>query len=339
MEYTTLETVWFILIGVLWTGYLVLEGFDFGVGMLLRTVGRNKDERRMVLRSIGPLWDGNEVWLLVAGGATFAAFPLWYATLFSGAYLALFLVLLSLIVRNVALEFWGKHDDDAWRTRWEWAAIIGSALPALLWGVAWANIIHGIPINADADATGRLWDLLGPYALLGGVATLLLFLAHGATFLTLKTSGPVEERARAIRRWAGPAAVVALGAWVAWTLIDGADVATAVLMVGAAALLAVASALRAGGWSFGATAGAIALLVAGWFTQLFPHVLISSTDPAYSITLHQAASGDYTLKVMTGVAIVLVPIVLLYQGWTYWVFRKRLTLPAPPSPPAATSGD
>ncbi|HWV84427.1 MAG TPA: cytochrome d ubiquinol oxidase subunit II [Capillimicrobium sp.] len=339
MEYTTLETVWFVLIGVLWTGYLVLEGFDFGVGMLLRTVGRTKEERRMVLRSIGPLWDGNEVWLLVAGGATFAAFPLWYATLFSGAYLALFLVLLSLIVRNVALEFWGKHDDDTWRARWEWAAIIGSALPAVLWGVAWANIIHGIPIGADGNATGELWDLLGPYALLGGVATLLLFLAHGATFLTLKTSGPVEERARAVRRWAGPAAVVALGAWVAWTLIDGAGVATAVLMVGAVALLAIASALRAGGWSFGATAGAIGLLVAGWFTQLFPHVLISSTDPAYSITLHQAASGDYTLKVMTGVAVVLVPIVLLYQGWTYWVFRKRLTLPAPPSPPAATPGD
>jgi cytochrome d ubiquinol oxidase subunit II len=339
MDYTTLETVWFVLIGVLWTGYLVLEGFDFGVGMLLRAVGRTTEERRMALRSIGPLWDGNEVWLLVAGGATFAAFPLWYATLFSGAYLALFLVLLALIVRNVAIEFWGKHDDDRWRSRWEWAAVIGSAVPALLWGVAWANIIGGIPIDADGNATGELWDLLGPYALLGGVATLLIFLAHGATFLTLKTSGPVEARARAIRRWAGPAAVVALAAWVAWTLLDGADAATAVLLVGSVALLAVASGLRAGGWSFGATVGAIGLLVAGWFAELFPHVLISSTDPANSITLHQAASGDYTLKVMTGVAVVLVPLVLLYQGWTYWVFRKRLTLPAQPSPSATASGD
>jgi cytochrome d ubiquinol oxidase subunit II len=326
MTHTTLETIWFVLIGILWTGYLVLEGFDFGVGALLRTVGRTQAERRMVLRSIGPLWDGNEVWLLVAGGATFAAFPGWYATLFSGAYLALFLVLLSLIVRNIALEFWGKHDSERWRTGWEWAAVIGSALPALLWGVAWANIIHGIPIDAKGDPTGELWDLLGPYALLGGVSTLLLFLAHGATFLCLKTSGEVAERAHRARRVLAPAAVVALGGWAVWTIADGCDAATAVLLVGAVVLLSAASLVRNAGWSFGATAGAIALLVASWFVQLFPHVLISSTDPAYSITLHAAASGDYTLKVMTGVAILLVPIVLLYQGWTYWVFRRRLTV-------------
>ncbi len=326
MTHTTLETIWFVLIGVLWTGYLVLEGFDFGVGALLRTVGRTQQERGMVLRSIGPLWDGNEVWLLVAGGATFAAFPGWYATLFSGAYLALFLVLLSLIVRNVAFEFWGKHDDPRWRTAWEWAAIVGSALPALLWGVAWANIIHGIPIDAQGEPTGELWNLLGPYALLGGVATLLLFLAHGATFLCLKTSGEVHRRAVDARRVLAPAAVVALAAWVLWTALDGADAATIVLAGGAVVLLAAAAAARVPGWSFGATAGAIALLVASWFVQLFPHVLISSTNPDYSITLHAAASGDYTLKVMTGVAILLVPLVLLYQGWTYWVFRKRLTV-------------
>jgi cytochrome d ubiquinol oxidase subunit II len=326
MTHTTLETIWFALIGILWTGYLVLEGFDFGVGALLRVVGRNQPERAMVLRSVGPLWDGNEVWLLVAGGATFAAFPDWYATLFSGAYLALFLILLSLIIRNVSFEFWGKHDDPRWRTAWEWGAVVGSVLPALLWGVAWANIVRGIPIDANGDATGDLFDLLGPYALLGGVATLLLFVSHGATFLTLKTSGVVEERARAVRRVTGPAAVIALGGWVAWTLADGVRPATVVLALGAVVLLALGAFVPSAGWAFGASAGAIALLVATWFSAIFPHVLISSTNPANSITLHDAASAPYTLKVMTGVAILFVPLVLLYQGWTYWVFRRRLTL-------------
>jgi cytochrome d ubiquinol oxidase subunit II len=326
MNYTTLETIWFVLIGILWTGYLVLEGFDFGVGALLRVVGRTQPERAMVLRSVGPLWDGNEVWLLVAGGATFAAFPDWYATLFSGAYLALFLILLSLIVRNVSFEFWGKHDDPRWRRAWEWGAVIGSILPALLWGVAWANIVRGIPIGADGEATGDLFDLLGPYALLGGVATLLLFVSHGATFLCLKTSGEVAQRARAVRRVTGPGAVVALGGWVAWTLADGVRPATVVLAIGAVILLALGAFVPSAGWSFGASAGAIALLVATWFTAIFPHVLISSTSPRYSITLHDAASAPYTLKVMTGVAILFVPLVLLYQGWTYWVFRRRLTL-------------
>jgi len=326
MTHTTLETVWFVLIAVLWTGYLILEGFDFGVGALLRTVGRSRAERRMVIRSIGPVWDANEVWLLVAGGATFAAFPGWYATLFSGAYLALFLILLALIIRGVAFEFWGKSDDPRWRATWEWAAVIGSALPALLWGVAWANIVRGIPIDRTGEPTGTLFDLLGPYALLGGVATLLLFLAHGATFLDLKCSGDVVARAHAVRRVVAPAAAVALGGWAVWTIADGAKTSTTALLAGAVALLAAAALLRSTAWAFAATAVAIALLVASWFAELFPHALISSTNPAYSLTLHDAASSPYTLKVMTIVAVLFVPIVLLYQGWTYWVFRQRLTL-------------
>ena len=181
--YTFLQVVWFVLISILWLGYFLLEGFDFGVGMLFRAVTRNDEERRAVLHTIGPVWDGNEVWLLVAGGATFAAFPQWYATLFSGFYLALFLILVGLIVRNVSFEFWGKSDSPSWRRRWEWAMILGSALPALLWGVAWANIVHGVPIDVHHEYTGTLFDLLHPYALLGGLATLGLFLAHGAIFL------------------------------------------------------------------------------------------------------------------------------------------------------------
>jgi cytochrome bd ubiquinol oxidase subunit II len=208
-DYTTLQVIWFLLISVLWLGYFVLEGFDFGVGMLMRVVGRTESERRAVLHSIGPLWDGNEVWLLVAGGATFAAFPQWYATLFSGFYLALFLILVALIVRNVAFEFWGKGDNERWRTRWEWAIMAGSFLPALLWGVGWANIVHGVPIDAHGEYTGTLFTLLKPYALLGGLATLTLFLTHGAIFLSLRTTAEVEQRARAVAAprsapWARP---------------------------------------------------------------------------------------------------------------------------------------
>lgn len=174
-EFTTLQLIWFILISVLWIGYFVLEGFDFGVGILMKTLGRDENEKRAILHSIGPVWDGNEVWLIVAGGATFAAFPEWYATLFSGFYLALFVILVALIVRNVGFEFWGKRDSKAWRNGWEWCILIGSAVPALLWGVAWANIIGGTPINAEADFTGNFFDLLSAYALLGGLATLTVF--------------------------------------------------------------------------------------------------------------------------------------------------------------------
>ena len=184
-----LQTLWFLLIAVLWIGYFVLEGFDFGVGMLLRFLGRDQAEKRMIVHTIGPVWDGNEVWLLTAGGATFAAFPGWYASLFSGFYIALFLILAALIIRGVSFEFWGKEDSPRWRAGWEWAAAVGSFLAALLWGVGWANIVHGVPMNAHHNVTASLWDLLHPYALLGGLVTLTLFLGHGAIFLSLRTEG------------------------------------------------------------------------------------------------------------------------------------------------------
>jgi len=330
-EYTSLQVVWFLLISVLWLGYFVLEGFDFGVGMLVRHVGRTDAERRAVIHSIGPVWDGNEVWLIVAGGATFAAFPQWYATLFSGFYLALFLILFALIVRGVAFEFWGKRDERRWRSRWEWALVLGSFLPALLWGVAWANIVHGVPIDATGEFTGNLFDLLGPYALLGGVATLGLFLAHGAIFLALKTKGVLEGRARAVAVGATPLAAAVCVAFLVWTLIDqgdrgGVQAASAVCAAGAAVLLAAAAVLvrRSVGWTFGATSGAIVALFTALFVDLFPNAMVSSTDEAFNLTLNAASSSDYTLTVMTVVAVALVPFVLLYQGWTYWVFRHRL---------------
>ncbi len=328
--YTFLQVVWFVLISILWLGYFVLEGFDFGVGMLIRAVGKDKDERRAVLHSIGPIWDGNEVWLLVAGGATFAAFPEWYATLFSGFYLALFLILAGLIVRNVAFEFWGKVDSDSWRTRWEWAMIGGSFVPALLWGVGWANIVHGVPIDAQHEYTGTLFDLLNPYALLGGLATLTLFLAHGAIFLELKTEGKMRERATAIaRNRAIPAAVIGI-CFLAWTVAShdgGIDVASAILAAAAAVCL-IAAALLAGRdplRAFAATTGAILTFFLALFVDLFPNTMVSSTDSAFDMSLNASASSDYTLTVMTVVAVLLVPVVLAYQAWTYWVFRHRVS--------------
>lgn len=329
MDPTTLETIWFLLICILWIGYFVLEGFDFGVGLLLRVLGRDRAERRMLMHSIGPFWDGNEVWLLVAGGATFAAFPGWYASLFSGAYLALFLILVALIFRGVAFEFWGKHDTPRWRATWEWALILGSALPALLWGVAWANIVRGLPLNAQHDMTGSFFDLLSPYALLGGVVSLTLFTLHGAVFLTLRLEGEVAERAGRLAARVAPVAAVAVLAFLGWTLAqqDGVEWFSAVLAVGAVVLaVTVPVLLRQSrfGWAFGVSAATIAFTFCALFADLFPNALPSTTTAANDLTLAAAASTPYTLKVMTVVAVLLVPVVLVYQGWTYWVFRARL---------------
>jgi cytochrome d ubiquinol oxidase subunit II len=335
---TFLQTLWFVLICVLWIGYFVLEGFDFGVGMLLRALGRDRAERRALMHTIGPVWDANEVWLLVAGGATFAAFPGWYASLFSGAYLALFLILAALIARGVAFEFWGKHDGARWRATWEWAVVLGSALPALLWGVAWANIVRGIPLNARHDMTGSLLDLLGPYAIAGGATSLVLFLAHGAIFLTLRTTGELHARALATARRLSPFAAFLVVDFLVWTLIDqgsrgGVQAVSAVLAAGAMLLVACVPLLllrvtrddaRAAGWAFGFSAGAIALTFCALFADLFPNALPSTTRPAFDLTLRAAASTSYTLTVMTVVAALLVPVVLVYTTWTYWVFRARV---------------
>jgi cytochrome bd ubiquinol oxidase subunit II len=328
--YTFLQVVWFVLISILWLGYFVLEGFDFGVGMLIRAVGHGKEERRAVIHSIGPVWDGNEVWLLVAGGATFAAFPQWYATLFSGFYLALFLILVGLIVRNVSFEFWGKAETDKGRERWEWAMVFGSAVPALLWGVGWANIVHGVPIDAHHEYTGTLFDLLNPYALLGGLATLSIFLTHGAVFLNLRTTGEVGRRAKGIAATVAPVAALLGAAFLIWTVLShggGVDVGSALLAavsIVALALAAVFAEVRPGR-AFAATTAAILTFFLSLFVDLFPHTMISRTSAAFDMTLNQSASSHYTLVVMTVVAVLLVPIVLAYQAWTYWVFRKRVS--------------
>ena len=330
-----LTTVWFALIATLWIGYFVLEGFDFGVGMLLPVLGRTEKERRVMINTIGPVWDGNEVWLLVAGGATFAAFPEWYATLFSGFYLPLLLILLALIVRGLAFEYRAKRDDDRWRARWDAAIIVGSFVPALLWGVAFANIVHGVPIDADLEYVGGFFSLLNPYAIAGGLTTLLLFLTHGAVFISLKTDGPIRHAARALALKLGCAAALVTVVFLSWTQIDSGSVASAVAFGAAAlALLAGLAAILAGreGWAFLGTFVAIGLGVAGLFLALFPDVMPTTLAGGTSLTTVNAAATPYTLRIMTVVAAIFTPLVLLYQSWTYWVFRKRIAVHHIPDP-------
>ncbi|MGO9959114.1 MAG: cytochrome d ubiquinol oxidase subunit II [Solirubrobacteraceae bacterium] len=324
---TFLQGLWFILIGVLWAGYFVLEGFDFGVGILVRALGSDDVEKRIIIHSIGPVWDGNEVWLITAGGATFAAFPNWYASAFSGFYLALFLVLAALIVRGVSFEFWGKVPSARWRAGWEWALAISSGAAALLFGVAWANFVHGVPMGADHVVHASLLDLLHPYALLGGVVTLSVFLTHGALFLSLRTTGELRERAAQTAKRVWPVAAVATVGFLVWTLADhGVDIGVLLPAVLAVACLTSVPFVmaRSGGLAFGLSAGAIVMFVATLAAALWPDALPSTTNHLFDLTLAEASSTHYTQVVMTVVAVIFLPIVLAYQSWTYWVFRHRL---------------
>ncbi|MEV6274171.1 cytochrome d ubiquinol oxidase subunit II [Nocardia sp. NPDC051832] len=338
----TLQVFWFLLVAVLFIGYFVLEGFDYGVGMLMPIIGRKSEvKRRVVLNTIGPVWDGNEVWLLTAGGAMFAAFPEWYASLFSGFYLALLLILVGLIARACAIEWRSKINDDKWR-RWCDVGIgLGSWIPALAWGLAFANIVRGVQLNEKRQIEGNLLDLLNPYALLGGLTTLLLFLLHGAIFVSLKTGGEVRDDAQAVvRKIFVPTAVVvaAFGIWtqlsygVGWTWIP------LVLAVIGLVLAGLAYTQGRDGWAFTGTALTIVSATTLLFGALFPDVLPSSIDPALSLTVDgrggtvSASATHYSLQVMTWVAVVMVPLVLIYQAWTYWVFRARLTMEQIPDP-------
>jgi cytochrome d ubiquinol oxidase subunit II len=324
-----LTTIWFCLIAVLWMGYFALEGFDFGVGILLPRLADDQTERRVLINTIGPVWDGNEVWLLVAGGATFAAFPEWYATLFSGFYLPLLLILVALIVRGVAFEYRAKRDSVRWRAGWDLAIFWGSLVPAFLWGVAFANILRGVPIDADMEYVGGFFGLLSPYALLGGLTTLLLFLTHGALFIALKTDGPIRGRARALAVRLGSVAALSAVGFLSWTQAATGSVGSGVLFVLAAACLVLALVLvsrRREGWSFAGTFFAILLAVAGMFVALFPDVMPTSLVDGASLTTTNAAATAYTLKIMTVVAAIFTPVVLAYQAWTYWVFRQRITV-------------
>jgi cytochrome bd ubiquinol oxidase subunit II len=329
-----LQIFWFCLIAVLWSGYFLLEGFDFGVGMLLPFVPRTEGERGAMFESIGPVWDGNEVWLVVAGGATFAAFPAWYATMFSGFYLALLLLLFFLIVRVVSFEWRGKSESPRWRGVWMWANAIGSAGIALVWGIGLANLIHGVPLDSNGDYDGSLVDLFTPYTVFAGITFVVVFAFHGASYLSLRTTGELLERIRlAARRLALPATAIG-AAFLIWTVVVAVDrndkdvfpvLVPAVIGIAALALAAFLVYTGRNGLAFAMTAIATVAAVATLFTGLYPRVIVSDPNFANSLDVAGSASAHYTLAVMTVVALIVTPIVLLYQGWTYYVFRARIT--------------
>jgi cytochrome d ubiquinol oxidase subunit II len=336
-----LQVFWFIAIAVLWTGFFVLEGFDFGVGMLQRVIGKTEEEQRVASATIGPVWDGNEVWLIVAGAGIFAAFPSWYATMFSALYLAIVLLLVALIFRGVSFEFRGKRDGAAWKRNWGWLQAAGSLLAPLLLGIALADLLHGLPIDSSQEFTGNFWDLLSPYSVFAGITLVLLCLLHGATYLSLKTEGDLRERAhRLARRFTvvTGAAVLVFGLWTQVVIHHGAfpdflTVAAVLAIIASAWLLAD----RREGWAFTMTAFAMAATVLTFFIDLYPNVMVSSTDAAYNLTVQNASSAPYALKVMTIVAVIFLPAVIVYQGWTYHVFRKRLASPAGAAEPSTGS--
>lgn len=330
----SLEVTWFVVVGVFWVGFFILEGFDFGVGALHRFVGRNDTERRVAINTIGPVWDGNEVWLIVAGAATFAAFPGWYATWFSAGYLALLLVLLALIIRGVSFEWRGKVDAHAWRGAWSGTLTVGSVLVPLLLGVALGDLLAGLPVDSNEEFTGNFWDLLTPYGLWTGLTLLGLCLLHGSTFLALKAGDPIRQRAKAFSSRVVWVIAVAALLFAIWTVSLGDGGVWRLLAAALPVVAAVAAAvlLRADheGASFAATAVAIGGTIVALFANLYPNVLVSSTNAANNLTVANASSADYSLKVMTVVAVIFVPIVLLYQGWSYHVFRVRINVPDEP---------
>ncbi len=329
-----LHTIWFIIIAVFWIGFFVLEGFDFGVGALHPWIGRTEEGRRVAINTIGPWWDGNEVWLIVAGAALFAAFPEWYATMFSALYLALLVILVALFARGVSFEYRGKRESQRWRSGWTWALAVGSMLIPLLIGVGLGDLLHGLPINQHHEFTGNFFDLLTGYGLMTGVNMLVLCLLHGSTFLALRTTDEIRDRARAFARVLGVIAVFVNVVWVIWTLvvIGGGTVPEPTQIFGVIAVVfaQVLASTDNDGWAFAASGFAIAASIGQLFISLYPNVMVSSTNAAYNLTVNNAASAHYALVVMTIVAVLFFPIVLLYQGWSFHVFRKRVS--APPAP-------
>ena len=327
-----LNVLWFILIGVLFAGFFILEGFDYGVGIMMPFVSKSDEERRVVLNTIGPFWDGNEVWLLTAGGAIFAAFPNWYATLFSGFYLALFFILLGLIVRGVAIDFRSKVDHASWRKAWDVLFFVGSLLPALLFGVAVSNFLTGVPIDANMEFVGNLFTLITPFTLLGGIVFVLVFAFHGSLFLSLKSGvKEINNRVNAYSVILGVAMLVATVAWVVYgalitTMLHSVIAVIAVLIAALCLVIAVVLQWKEkSGFAFVASIVAILAVTVMVFATMFPNVLISTLNPLWNLTIYNASSSPYTLKIMTIVAVTLVPVVLCYQAWSFWVFRKRIT--------------
>lgn len=328
----SLNILWFLLIAVLFVGFFVLEGFDFGVGAVTRFLGRNDQEKRAYIKTIGPFWDANEVWLITAGGAMFAAFPHWYATLFSGFYIPLVFMLLALILRGVSFQFRGQLEAEKWRNTWDWALFIGSFLPPILWGVVLANFMTGMPIDQNKEMVGGFLQFLHPFALLAGVMFLFLCLTHGLQFITIRTTGTLQERARKTGKIIAPFTIILVLAFIAigWWKTDiftNHGTLWILLPLLAWTTLFIASFLNVkkfDGWAFAMTSFTIIFLTASIFIGMFPRIMISTISSSYDLTIYNAASGAYTLKVMSYFSLTLLPFVLGYQGWSYYVFRQRV---------------
>ncbi len=336
-----LQELWFGIIAMLFLGFFILEGFDFGVGMLMEPfarVGTGDPElhRRAVLNTIGPVWDGNEVWLITAGAAMFAAFPGWYATVFSTLYLPLLAILFGMIVRAVSIEWRGKVDDTKWRRWADFGIAAGSWLPAVLWGVAFASLVRGLPVDARGHVDLSVTDVLNPYTLLGGLATAGLFLFYGAVFVVLKTAGTVREDAQRFAVWLSLPATGLVAAFGLWTqLAYGKGWTWLVLGVAVAAQLAAVLLVwrrRSDGWAFACTAVVVAAVVILLFGALYPNLVPSTLNKEWSVTIYNASSTPYTLKIMTWVAGLMAPLTVVYQAWTYWVFRQRISAERIPPP-------
>ena len=336
-----LQELWFGIIGMLFVGFFVLEGFDFGVGMLMEPLARigasePEPQRRTALNTIGPVWDGNEVWLIVGGAAIFAAFPVWYAVVFSTLYLPLLAILVGMILRAVAIEWRGKVDDTKWRGWADFGIAAGSWLPAILWGVAFAILVRGLPVDAAGHVHLSITDVLNAYTLLGGVATAGLFLLYGAVFLSLKTSGAIRDDAHRLAVWLSLPVTALVAGFGLWTqLAYGKDWTWLVLGVAVVAQLAAVLLVwrqMSDGWAFSCAAVVVAAVVILLFGALYPKLVPSTLNPQWSLTIYNASSTPYTLKVMTWVTVIMAPLTVVYQAWTYWVFRQRISadrLPAP----------
>jgi cytochrome d ubiquinol oxidase subunit II len=335
-----LQIFWFIVIAFFWTGFFILEGFDLGVGALHAFIGRTDLERRIAINAIGPFWDGNEVWLIVAGASMFAAFPGWYATMFSAMYLALMLVIVALIIRGVSFEWRSKYTSPAWRRTWTITLTAGSILLPLLIGIALGDLLHGLPINQNGQYTGGFVDLLTPYGIWVGVTLLAITLSHGAAYLTIKTTGTVRDRADKL---GVPLALIAVAAVIGYAIWTRIETPGNVVIPSPLELLAVLTAIAAAwslhdhhhGWAFAATTITMASVVISLFVALYPNVMTSSTNTAYNLTVANTAAGNYALELMTIVAVIFTPLVIAYQGWNYYVFRARITGPPVQTPDPA----
>ncbi|WP_295832694.1 cytochrome d ubiquinol oxidase subunit II [uncultured Microbacterium sp.] len=329
-----LAYLWFWIVAFLFVGYFVLDGFDFGVGMSIPFLGKDDIARRQIINTIGPVWDLNETWVIVAGAALFASFPEWYATLFSGFYLPLLAILIALIARGVSFEYRHQRDSLTWKRAFDRMIFFGSAAPAFLWGVAFANIVQGVPLDADHEYVGTVLTLLNPYGILGGLTTLTLFFVHGVYFVALKTDGQVRADARSLAKKAGVLTIALAALFLVWTIVNAAN-AGAPLLLGVVALAGIAALTLIGSWvanlrdregtAFALGAVTIVAAVAALFFALFPNVMPSTLAAGSSLTIDNASSTEYTLTIMSWAALIFLPLILAYQGWTYWVFRKRVT--------------